>query len=232
MEQGQISLTIDGKECVAKEGQSIVQAARENGLFIPTLCDFRSLSPAGTCRVCTVKVGGRFVPGCTSPAVNGMVVENETAELTDLRRALVEMLIVEGNHMCPSCEKSGNCELQELAHHYRIVVPRYPFLFPVQKVEARMAHLFIEHKRCIQCLRCVRGVRAKDGHEIFGFMRRGSDVRITVDVTDPEAVSEATAKKAMEICPVGALIQKRVGFRVPIGQRRFDRKHEKDGKQL
>ncbi len=226
MEQGHVNLTIDGKEILAKDGQTIVQAARDNGIFVPTLCDFRSLNPAGTCRICTVKVAGRFVPSCTTPVSYGMVVENETAELTDLRRALIEMLFVEGNHMCPSCEKSGNCELQALAHRYRIVVPRFPFLFPVQKVEARLQHLFIEHKRCIQCLRCVRGVKAKDGHDIFGFIRRGSDVRIALDVNDPDAVSEETAKKAMEICPVGALIQKRVGFKVPIGQRKFDRKPE------
>ncbi|MGK5089635.1 2Fe-2S iron-sulfur cluster-binding protein [Bdellovibrionota bacterium FG-2] len=225
MEQGHINVTIDGQDILAKEGQTIVEAARDNAIYIPTLCDFRSLSPAGTCRVCTVKVGGRFVPSCTTPVSYGMVVENKTAELTDLRRALIEMLFVEGNHMCPCCEKSGNCELQALAHHYRIVVPRFPFLFPAQKVEARLPHLFIEHNRCIQCLRCVRGVKAKDGHDLFGFMRRGGDIRITVDATDPDAISQETAKKAMDICPVGALIQKKVGFTVPIGKRKFDPKH-------
>lgn len=222
MEQGYIQLKIDGKEILAKEGQSLVDAARDNGVFIPTLCDFKSLRPAGTCRMCTVKVGGRFVSGCTTTAAYGMVVENETNELIDLRKGIIEMLFVEGNHMCPSCEKSGDCELQALAYRYRMTAPRFPFLFPHRKVDATLPHLLIEHNRCIQCLRCVRGVKAKDGHELFGFSERGGEIRITLDTTDPDAVTENTAQKAMAICPVGALIKKRTAYQTPMGSRKFD----------
>jgi [NiFe] hydrogenase diaphorase moiety small subunit len=224
MEQGFIKITVDGAEILAKEGQSVVEAVREHGGEIPTLCDFKSLPPAGTCRICTVKVGGKFMPGCTTPVSYGMVVENESPELADLRKGLIEMLFVEGNHMCPSCEKSGNCELQNLAYRYKMLAPRFPFLFPIRKVEAHLPHLLLEHNRCIQCLRCVRGVKAKDGHDIFGFIQRGREIRITVDATDPDALSEATAQMAMDICPVGALIKKRTAFQVPIGERRFDLK--------
>ncbi len=222
MEQAFIKITIDGKEILAKEGQSILQAARENGVFLPTLCDFKSLQPAGTCRVCTVKVGGRYLPGCNTPVSYGMVVENESDELKDLRKGLIEMLFVEGNHMCPTCEKSGNCELQGLAYRYKMLAPRFPFLFPNRKVEARLPHLLIEHNRCIQCLRCVRGVKARDGHDLFGFTQRGGEIRVTIDESDPDAMTEETARKAMEICPVGALLKKRTGFSVPIGNRKFD----------
>lgn len=222
MEQGHIKVTIDGKEILAKEGQSIVDAARDHGIFIPTLCDFKSLKPAGTCRVCTVKVGGRFVSGCTTTVSYGMAVESETKDLVDLRKGLIEMLFVEGNHMCPSCEKSGDCELQALAYRYRMTAPRFPFLFHHRKVDASLPHLLIEHNRCIQCLRCVRGVKAKDGHELFGFAERGGKITITVDTTDPDAVTEETAEKAMTICPVGALIKKRTAYQIPIGNRKYD----------
>lgn len=222
MEQGYIKVTIDGREVLAKEGQSIVQAARDNEIFMPTLCDFKSLAPAGTCRICTVKVGGKFMPGCTTHVSYGMVVENESPELMDLRKGLIEMLFVEGNHQCPMCEKSGNCELQSLAYRYKMLVPRFPFLFPHRKVEAQFPHLLIEHNRCIQCLRCVRGVKAKDGQDLFGFIKRGSDMRVTIDATVPDALTPEIAQKAMDICPVGALIHKRIGFQVPIGQRNFD----------
>ena len=224
MEQGHIKITVDGREILAKEGQSVVEAARDNGIYVPTLCDFKSLKPAGTCRVCSVKVNGRIVSGCTTPVSYGMVVENESPELVDLRKGIIEMLFVEGNHMCPSCEKSGNCELQAMAYRYRMTVPRFPFLFPHRKVEAALPHLLIEHNRCIQCLRCVRGVRAKDGHDIFGFIRRGRNIRLTVDTTDPETLSELTAQKAMDVCPVGALIKKGSAYKVPIGERKFDTK--------
>jgi [NiFe] hydrogenase diaphorase moiety small subunit len=226
VEQGHIQLSIDGVEISAKEGQSIVEAARDHGIQIPTLCDFKSLPPAGTCRVCLVKVAGKFIPGCTTPASYGIAVESETPELQDLRKGLIEMLFVEGNHMCPMCEKSGNCELQHLAYRYKMMVPRFPFLFPDRKIDARLPHLLIEHNRCIQCLRCVRGVKAKDGHDLFGFIRRGIDIQIAIDETDPDALTEETAQKAMDICPVGALIKKGVGFKIPMGKRKYDREED------
>src|SRR3569832_100308 len=99
MEQGYVKVTIDGTELLAKEGQSIVEAAREHGIEVPTLCDYKSLPPAGTCRVCTVKVSGKFVPGCTTAVTYGMTVDNESPELVELRKGLLEMLFVEGNHM-------------------------------------------------------------------------------------------------------------------------------------
>lgn len=230
MEQGYIKILIDGIEILAKEGQSIVEAAREHGVQIPTLCDFKSLPPAGTCRVCLVKVAGKYVPSCTTPVTYGMRIESQTAELHDLRKGLLEMLFVEGNHMCPLCEKSGNCELQNLAYQHKMLAPRFPFLFPNRKVDASLPHLLIEHNRCIQCLRCVRGVKAKDGHDLFGFIYRGTQIQITVDETDPDTLSEETAQKAMDICPVGALIKKRTGFSIPIGERKFDHSLETEGK--
>ena len=224
MELGLVKITIDGKEIDAKEGQTIVEAARDNGIFVPTLCDFKSLKPAGTCRICTVKVNGRMMSGCSTPVSVGMKVENESKELNELRKGLIEMLFVEGNHMCPSCEKSGNCELQAMAYRYRMQVPRFQFNFPHRKIEATLPHLIIEHNRCIQCLRCVRGVKAKDGHDIFGFIRRGRNIRLTVDTTDPDSLSEKTAQAAMDVCPVGALIKKGLHYTVPIGERKFDHK--------
>lgn len=222
MEQGAIQITLNGVVIHAKDGQTIVEAARENGTYIPTLCDFKSLPPAGTCRMCTVQVGGRTVSGCTTPVTNGMVVESENPELADLRRGIIEMLFVEGNHMCPSCEKSGDCELQALAYRYRMDVPRFPFSFTDRSIDASLPHLILEHNRCIQCLRCVRGVKARGGQDIFGFRNRGREIRITVDTTVPDALSDDTAIRAEAICPVGALIRKGPHYLTPIGQRRFD----------
>lgn len=222
MEHGHLRIVLNGVECAAREGQSVVEAARENGVYVPTLCDYQSLPPAGTCRVCTVQVGGRLVPGCTTPVAYGMQIATETAELADLRKALIEMLFVEGNHMCPSCEKSGDCELQALAYRYRMDVPRFPFLFTNRAIDASLPHLILEHNRCIQCLRCVRGVKSRGGRDIFGFANRGRDIRIVVDTTLPDALTEETAQKAMDICPVGALLKKGPHYQTPIGERTYD----------
>jgi [NiFe] hydrogenase diaphorase moiety small subunit len=124
--------------------------------------------------------------------------------------------------MCPSCEKSGNCQLQALAYRYRMDVPRFPFSFTKRDIDASLPHLILEHNRCIQCLRCVRGVKSRGGQDIFGFTNRGRDIRIAVDTSVPDAVTEETAQKAMDICPVGALLKKGPHYQTPIGQRRYD----------
>lgn len=217
-----IKFTIDGKECSAKSGQTIVEAAKDNGVYIPTLCHFDGLKPAGTCRICTVKVGGRNMAACTTPVTNGMVVENKTPELEDARKAIIEMLFVEGNHMCPTCEKSGNCELQALGYRYLMMVPRFPFLFPKRTVDASSPKLYIDKNRCVQCLRCVRGVTSADGKKVFGLVMRGGHAQISMDNELAAQLSDAEALKAMELCPVGAILRKEVGYAVPIGKRKYD----------
>ena len=217
-----IKFTIDGKECTAKNGQTIVEAAKDNGVYIPTLCHFDGLKPAGTCRICTVKVGGRNMAACTTPVTNGMVVENKTPELEDNRKAIIEMLFVEGNHMCPTCEKSGSCELQALGYRYLMMVPRFPFLFPKRAVDASSPKLYIDKNRCVQCLRCVRGVTSADGKKVFGLVMRGGHAQISMDNELAAQLSDADALKAMELCPVGAILRKEVGYAVPIGKRKYD----------
>jgi [NiFe] hydrogenase diaphorase moiety small subunit len=226
----EIRFTIDGKPCAAQPGQTIVEAAKANGVWIPVLCNSEGLKPVGSCRICTVRVAGRYMAACTQPVTEGMAVENTAADLEDMRRSLIEMLFVEGNHFCPACEKSGNCELQALAYRYKMMVPRFPYLWPAKTLDARSPRLMLERNRCIQCLRCVRGVRAKDGRKIFAAVERGPRVAIEIDAKLAEGLSDAEARRAMDICPVGAIIRKEVGFAVPIGRRKFD--HEPIGSDV
>lgn len=220
----EIRFTIDGKECLGKPGQTIVEAAKENGVYIPVLCHSEGLQPVGSCRVCTVRVGGRYMAACTQPVAEGMAVENSAADLEDMRKALIEMLFVEGNHMCPTCEKSGNCELQALAYRYRIMAPRFPYLFPVRDLDASSPRIILERNRCIQCLRCVRAVRSKDGRKVFASRGRTRHVTIEADSDLAGRLSDEEARRAMDVCPVGAILRKEVGFAVPIGKRKFDKR--------
>ncbi|MCK4639304.1 MAG: (2Fe-2S)-binding protein, partial [Bacteroidales bacterium] len=116
-----IKFTIDDKECFAEKGQNVLDAATDNGIFIPALCHIRGVKPAGACRLCNVKIAGRLMTACTTPVESGMEIENDIPEIQDLRLAIIEMLFVEGNHFCPACEKSGNCELQALAYRYQMM---------------------------------------------------------------------------------------------------------------
>ncbi|MBC7348771.1 MAG: (2Fe-2S)-binding protein [Candidatus Aminicenantes bacterium] len=216
-----IKFTIDGKECQAEAGQTIYEAAVANGVYIPVLCHFEGLKPVGSCRVCSVRVNGRWMAACTQPVTQGMVIENNVPEVEEYRKAIIEMLFVEGNHFCPICEKSGNCELQALAYRYQIMVPQFPYLFPKKDIEA-FPKFLLEHNRCIQCQRCIRAVQTRDGKKIFAMKNRSGRVRINVDRKLAAKLSEEEAQKAMEICPVGAILKKEVGFRIPIGKRKFD----------
>jgi [NiFe] hydrogenase diaphorase moiety small subunit len=218
----EIRFTIDGKECLGKPGQTIVDAAKAGGVYIPVLCHYDGLKPVGSCRICTVRAGGRFMAACTQPVVEGMVVENTAPDLEDMRKAIIEMLFVEGNHFCPACEKSGNCELQALAYRYRLTVPRFPYLWPRRELDASTPRLMLDRNRCIQCLRCVRGVQTKDGRKVFAVVDRGRHVTIEMDAKLAVRLSEAEARRAMDICPVGAILRKETGFVVPIGKRKFD----------
>jgi len=218
-----IIITIDGKECKAKSGQTIVEAAAENGIYIPVLCHFRGLEPAGVCRICTIKSGGKFQAACTTPVAEGMIIENMTPEIENMRKAIVEMLFVEGNHMCPTCEKSGNCELQALAYRYQMMVPRFQYIFPDRSIDA-YSKILIDGDRCVQCRRCVRGIQTKEGKHIFAMQNRSGKSMIVADEDLEAKMTAKQAETAMEQCPVGAILKKEVGFKVPIGKRRFDAK--------
>jgi [NiFe] hydrogenase diaphorase moiety small subunit len=218
-----IKFTIDDKECFAEKGQNVLDAATDNGIFIPALCHIRGVKPAGACRLCNVKIAGRLMTACTTPVESGMEIENDIPEIQDLRLAIIEMLFVEGNHFCPACEKSGNCELQALAYRYQMMVPRFPYEFPVKEIDASIPKLIIDHNRCILCKRCIRSFKDENGKNIFAFKKRGHKLQINIDEKLSANLSDEMAQKAMDICPVGAIIHKGKGFDEPIGTRKYDK---------
>lgn len=217
-----VKFTIDGKEIEGVKGQLLVDVAAENGIYIPVLCHWKDIIPAGSCRICSVKVNGRFMAACTTPVDADMKVENNTPEIQDIRKAIVEMLFVEGNHFCPSCEKSGDCDLQALGYRYQMMVPRFPYAFERRELDASSPKIFLEKNRCIFCKRCIRMIKDEQGRSYFAFKGRGKHLEITMDKKLAATMSEENAQKAMKICPVGAILRKEVGFATPIGQRKYD----------
>ncbi len=220
-----ITFTIDGVEVTGAPGQTIMEAADAAGIYIPRLCALEELAPHGSCRVCTVMVNGRPQAACTQPIAEGMIVENDTEQLLAIRRDIIDMLFVEGNHFCMFCEKSGNCELQALAYRFGIAAPRYPYMFPKRELDATHPDIFIDRNRCILCGRCVRASRDIDGKNVFEFVGRGIDKRIAVNADANLADTDAAVTdEAINVCPTGALLKKRVGYAVPVGQRKYDHK--------
>ena len=218
-----VSFTIDGRTIEATPGQTIMEAADAAGIYIPRLCHMPGLKPWGGCRVCTIMVNGRPCAACVQPVAPGIMVESETEELNDLRRAVIEMLFVDGNHFCMFCEKSGNCQLQAMAYRFGISAPVFPYLSPQREVDATHPDILIDRNRCILCARCVRASKDLDGKQVFGFVGRGSDRRIAVNAEARLADTDAdVTDRALDVCPVGALLRKRVGYQVPVGQRLYD----------
>ena len=224
MSDGKVKIIIDGKSVEAKAGQTILEAASAAGIYIPHLCYHEDLTPGGHCRICTVKVNGKPINACTMVVGDGMVIENDTAELNEMRKSIIEMLFVEGNHICPACEKSGNCELQALAYRFQMMAPRYPYLFPKKELDGSHPAVYIDRNRCVLCGRCVRSSQEIDKKYVFGFEGRGIHMRLAVDA--PHDLSEtdlSAADKAATYCPTGSLVIKRVGWKMPVGTRKFDK---------
>ena len=219
------TFTIDGVEISAQDGQTIMEAADEAGVYIPRLCDHEDLRHQGSCRVCMVKARGRSVAACTQPAEAGLAVKNETAHISKLRRDLVEMLFHEGNHLCPICEASGNCELQAMAYRLDMTAPtKFPYLEPTREVDASHPDIALDTNRCISCGRCIRASYDVDGKGVFGYVGRGIHRRVAVNGVNLAHTNAEATDYAMsaEVCPVGCIIRKRVGFAKPIDERIFD----------
>ena len=216
-------IIVDGIAIEALAGQSVIQACDAAGIYIPRLCHHPELEPAGNCRVCTCKINGRNSAACVTPAVHGMVVENATPQLTADRRAIIEMLFVEGNHPCTYCVASGDCELQALGYRLGMVAPTQPYQWPRRGIDATHPDITLDHDRCILCSRCIRASRMEDGKSVFGFEGRGITMRLNVDAkgglgdTEMEAVD-----KAASVCPVACIVINRDSYRIPNGRRRFD----------
>jgi [NiFe] hydrogenase diaphorase moiety small subunit len=224
-----IRIKIDGVSVSAEEGTLLVDAAADAGVYIPTLCYLRGKPCLGTCRVCSVKVNGAVVASCTVQVFEGMTVEVSDPEIADLRKALVELLFAEGNHNCPSCEKSGRCTLQAVGYEVDMVVSRFPYRFPQRERDHASARIWLERDRCIFCQRCVEFVRDEaTGEKIFSISGRGAESRIEVDTERADAMPIEQVRYAVEICPVGAILEKGVGYDVPIGRRKDELKSVRD----
>jgi [NiFe] hydrogenase diaphorase moiety small subunit len=223
MAADQIAITIDGREIRTEAGRNLVQVANENDIFIPSLCYFEDIEPPlGTCRVCTCRINGAAGPACTESVKDGMVVETATEELKDARNAIVEMMFSEGNHFCPGCQKSGDCDLQHMAYELGLRQTRFPHVFKDRLIDFNPKRMIMEHNRCIKCGRCVKEVFTDEGQAVFSFRFRGNETRVGIDYVEEGKLSDRQAVEAMNLCPTGAIIVRGELHARPFGGRRFD----------
>lgn len=215
---------LDGKSVVFAPGDTLLQAATNAGHYIAHLCWHPEFSANGSCRLCTVHVNGRSGAACTVQAAPGLTVESNTDELNAQRKTLLQMLFIEGNHFCPSCEKSGDCLLQATAYELHMEGPHFEEFYPDRRVDASHAEVWLDLNRCILCSLCVRASDEVDGKQVFAIGGHGIATHLLVNSPSGRLGSSTlqASDRAASICPVGAILPKRHGFAIPIGQRRFD----------
>jgi len=218
------SFTLDGQDVAIEPGDTVLQAARRAGRYIPHLCWHPEFEAHGSCRVCMVEVDGRPGAACTVRAAAGQEVHSDTPELNAQRKTLLQMLFVEGNHFCPSCEKSGNCLLQATAYEMNMEGPHFEEFYPDRPVDASHADILLDFNRCILCELCVRASRDVDAKNVFAIAGHGIGSRLIVNSASGKLADSTMtlADRAASICPVGVILPKRRGFAVPIGERRYD----------
>ena len=207
-----ITLRIDDRDVAIANGGSLLQAARQVGIALPTLCHLDGLSEIGACRLCLVELEGsdRLQAACVTAAAEGMQVRSTSPRLEEIRRTLIELLFTEGNHVCAVCVANGHCELQDLAVLVGMDHSRMPYRFPQRSVDLSHRQFGLDHNRCILCSRCVRVCDEVEGAHVWDLGWRGEHCRVISGLDEPWGQVQACTDcgKCVEVCPTGALFHK------------------------
>jgi NADH dehydrogenase/NADH:ubiquinone oxidoreductase subunit G len=203
-----LKVTINDSEVSTREGTTILEAARENGIDIPTLCYHERLTPVGVCRVCVVEVEGSrtLVGSCHTPVTEGMIIHTHSPNVIAARKVIVELLLASHPDSCLVCDKANVCELRKLAAELDIGLPRFRLRKHFYPIEDVSPYVVRDLSKCILCRRCVRACREIAGQNVFGIAYRGFDCKVVVGTDQPldkDVCQDCDV--CVSLCPTGAL---------------------------
>lgn len=208
-----INITINGISVEVEKGKTILEAAGQAGVIIPTLCFHKDLCIAGNCRVCIVEVAGqkRLSASCATPCEEGMEIRTNSLNVRNSRKHIIELLLSEHNADCTRCYKNGNCELQRLASEYKIMTQDFIPLAPQKKhtIDLLSPSIIKDNSKCIRCQRCVRTCAEIQGVNALTVADKGDEMKIATffEKTMNDVVC-TTCGQCINHCPTGALVEK------------------------
>jgi NADH dehydrogenase/NADH:ubiquinone oxidoreductase subunit G len=205
----EVSLTINNVPISAREGMTILEAAQENGIDIPTLCYLKDLTPVGACRLCVVEVEGSrtLVGSCHTPVAEGMVIQTHSPKVLEVRRVLVELMLASHPDSCLVCNEANRCELRKIAADLDIGLPRFRIKKHFYPVEDENPYIIRDMSKCILCRRCVAACQSLKGEKMFGIAYRGFESKVIYSLDLPLGSSESCrdCDTCISLCPTGAL---------------------------
>ncbi len=217
-----ISLTINGKTVEVPPGTMIVEAAKKLGIVIPTFCYDERLKSVGACRMCLVEVekSPKLVASCATPVAPGMVINTESERVIKARKGVLEFLLINHPLDCPTCDKGGECPLQNLTYDHGPTASRYKenkirFIDDINQKFDEIPlgpEILICRNRCIMCFKCIRIVRDLAGEADLGVFRRGSFAN--VHMSSEMAFADEFSGNTVENCPVGALLSRSFHYKI------------------
>ena len=205
-----VNIKINGQDYSVSEDLTILQACRENGIYIPTLCYDDRLSGFGGCRLCIVDVEGynNYVASCVVDVEEGMVIETDTEEIREARKTLLELLVSNHPMECLTCEKVGNCDLQDYSYEYD-ALPVFEGEETNYPIEAQNPVMLRDQSKCILCGKCVRVCDEIQNTYAIDFVGRGFDSKIAAGFDLPlDDINCRLCGQCIDVCPTGAILNK------------------------
>jgi len=231
-----ITLSINGQSVTTEEGKTVLEAARDADIYIPTLCYHPELLPYGGCRLCVVEIENMrgFPTSCTTPAINGMVVRTDTQDIQELRHDILELILTEHPHecltchrrercspfdvclkniavteRCVTCPKNTHCELQKVADYIGISEIRLPYRYKNLPVDDTNPFFIRDYNLCILCERCIKACRDVQFVEAIDYAYRGFDTKVAAPYD--RSLLDSTCifcGQCVSVCPTGALVER------------------------